>query len=359
MKVMICIATMEAGGAERQVCYLAKGLVELGHEVHVVLRGEGPNFLRLSASGACIHRCSGGRSHLSCIPSLTSFLRRLQPDIAYLWQRPFDVLGGMVSAITRTPCAHAERTDPRHVPFGIKTIARDMAVRCARGVIANSVQGESYWQTRFWCPNRVFRIPNIIPFEELETVQESPESQGCLLAVGRLDANKNMMTLLRAAAQMHRNGRSLRVKIVGDGPLSDAMSSYIREQDLGKQIQLLGFRKDVWALMKGCDAFVSLSNYEGEPNVVLEACSIGCPLLLSDIPAHHCAEGIAGVEYVNANSVEDVVCSLEKISDRSRANRDKISVRVPGRSTLEVATQHIHAFEQFLGNSSTLGASLR
>jgi glycosyltransferase involved in cell wall biosynthesis len=38
--------------------------------------------------------------------------------------------------------------------------------------------------------------------------------------------------------------------------------------------------------MKRADALISLSRFEGCPNVVLEAMACGCPLVLSDIPAH-------------------------------------------------------------------------
>jgi len=39
-------------------------------------------------------------------------------------------------------------------------------------------------------------------------------------------------------------------------------------------------------MMKRADAFVYLSLYDGFPNVVLEAMACGCPLVVSDIPAH-------------------------------------------------------------------------
>src|SRR4030095_15906440 len=41
-----------------------------------------------------------------------------------------------------------------------------------------------------------------------------------------------------------------------------------------------------WALMKAASVFVSLSDYEGCPNAVMEAMACGCPLVVSDIPAH-------------------------------------------------------------------------
>ena len=52
MRILHCIPSMLGGGAERQLCYLAAGLVRLGHQVDVVYMLEGPNTARLKASGA-------------------------------------------------------------------------------------------------------------------------------------------------------------------------------------------------------------------------------------------------------------------------------------------------------------------
>jgi glycosyltransferase involved in cell wall biosynthesis len=42
----------------------------------------------------------------------------------------------------------------------------------------------------------------------------------------------------------------------------------------------------LWSAMKRADLLISISKVEGRPNVLLEAMAAGCPLAVSDIPAH-------------------------------------------------------------------------
>src|SRR6185312_10715721 len=56
MRVLQCIDTLGGGGAERQLTYLAGGLVRLGHEVDVVCHVDGPWAQPLREAGATLHR---------------------------------------------------------------------------------------------------------------------------------------------------------------------------------------------------------------------------------------------------------------------------------------------------------------
>src|SRR4029077_5699867 len=64
------------------------------------------------------------------------------------------------------------------------------------------------------------------------------------------------------------------------------VESRVKRSRNSERIRLLGFVKDLWCWMRRADVFVSVSRFEGTPNVVLEAMAIGCPLVVSDIPEH-------------------------------------------------------------------------
>jgi glycosyltransferase involved in cell wall biosynthesis len=73
--------------------------------------------------------------------------------------------------------------------------------------------------------------------------------------------------------------------------------------------------------MKASNAFVSTSAFEGQPNAVLEAMGCGCPLVVSDIPAHReflGPETAAIVPLVNEEFVSAILQTLRGTPDTLR-----------------------------------------
>jgi glycosyltransferase involved in cell wall biosynthesis len=344
---------MEPGGAERQVAYLAKGLVDEGAEVHVALLGrEGANYQRLLASGATIHIVELYPKRFRFLVPLLRLLREVRPDITYLWQRPFDVLGGIACFISGAACVHAERTDPAKLQRGLKFRLRRWIVPLSAGVVANSEAGRRYWEGSGRLRGRVITIPNIIPAEELAAVVPSQETAGSAVVIGRLDAGKNVLALIKAIAGVRDEGITIPLWIVGDGPLYDAVESLVAECGLKDQVELAGYRPDVWSLMKGGRLFIALSHYEGEPNAVLEAVAMRRNLLLSDIPPHRLIAASARATYVSPDSVEAIAAALKaafKDSGDDGIADDTLDSFVQNRSAPMISQKHLLFFESVIG----------
>jgi glycosyltransferase involved in cell wall biosynthesis len=274
----------------------------------------------------------------------------VNPDVLYLWQRPFDLLGAIACVGSRAVCVHAERTDPARVPRGVKTVLKGLLVPRASGVISNSEAGRAYWLERRLPESRVATIPNIVPVDELASVAVAERPAGAI-AVGRLDSSKNVLTLVHAIASLKRLGTVIPLSIVGEGPLASTLEDLVADAGLRDHVVLCGYRRDVWSLMKGSSVFVSLSHYEGEPNVVLEAAALGCRLLLSDIPAHRALLPANGAIFVNPDSVEDVAGGLSEALHAGPGGATGASRLVRDRSAAVVAQRHVAFFRQVVAGS--------
>jgi glycosyltransferase involved in cell wall biosynthesis len=106
-----------------------------------------------------------------------------------------------------------------------------------------------------------------------------------VISVGRLAEQKGHRCLLRAAGRLRQSHPTLRVLIVGDGPLRDELRDEIARHGLASCVHLLGFRADIPDLLAAADVFALPSNDEGLPIALLEAVAAGLPVVATPVGA--------------------------------------------------------------------------
>ena len=110
-----------------------------------------------------------------------------------------------------------------------------------------------------------------------------------LLFVGTLEPRKNLLTLLKALAQIVRD-TSLRPQLViagGEGWLMSETESIVKSSGISERLLFTGYLQDegLRALYSSCKAFIYPSIYEGFGLPPLEAMACGAPVIASRIAA--------------------------------------------------------------------------
>src|SRR5262249_51300833 len=156
-------------------------------------------------------------------------------------------------------------------------------------IVSNSEGGERYWRVR--APRRRPRchiIRNGLPLEEIAkapvaTAEEAGLAAGepLVLNAGRFGSEKNLEAFVRAI-RLVAASHPAQVICCGDGPLRGQVEDLISESGLDDRIRTIGYVANLWSLMKRASVTVSVSLFEGSPNVVLEAMACGSPLVVSD-----------------------------------------------------------------------------
>ena len=101
-----------------------------------------------------------------------------------------------------------------------------------------------------------------------------------LLFVGSLDERKGAVLLLDLI-QTLREQTPVELLIAGVGPLSSQLQQQINDHDL--PVKLLGFRRDIAALMSAADILLLPSFVEGLPQVLVQAVANRLPFISFDI----------------------------------------------------------------------------
>ena len=89
--------------------------------------------------------------------------------------------------------------------------------------------------------------------------------------------------LIDAMAELASSRPEVRVVMVGQGQRWDEVARHLATRDLGDRIQMLGFREDVAAIVAASDALVLSSDHEGLPVAVMEALTLGVPVIATAV----------------------------------------------------------------------------
>jgi len=101
-------------------------------------------------------------------------------------------------------------------------------------------------------------------------------------SVGRLEPQKRFDLLIDAFASLATSSATLRLLIAGEGSKRAELQSLIDRRGLGERCRLVG-QSDVTEFHHALDLFVQSSDYEGTPNVVLEAMALETPFVATDV----------------------------------------------------------------------------
>jgi CDP-glycerol glycerophosphotransferase len=114
---------------------------------------------------------------------------------------------------------------------------------------------------------------------QLQRARIEPGADTTFVSVGRLSVEKNHARLIRAFARVHAKSPHIRLIIMGTGELEDELEALIVSLGLEGAVVLAGLVDNPFAVMAKADCFVLSSDYEGQPMVILEARTLGLPIV--------------------------------------------------------------------------------
>ncbi len=142
-------------------------------------------------------------------------------------------------------------------------------------------------------------------------VEESAQVIG---AVGRLDADKGIDLLIRAAARLRARRPALRVVLVGSGPHEGALKELAEREGVRDIVRFAGYRADARRLMHAVDIIALPSRQEAQPFTLLEAMAARKPAVaaaVGGIPAIM-VDGVTGLLFPSGD-VEAFTIAVEKL----------------------------------------------
>jgi glycosyltransferase involved in cell wall biosynthesis len=366
-RILHCIPGMGGGGAERQLAYLTRELVQLGWDVHVALVSGGPNYQRLEEAGGTIHLIEARNNYdPGILWRLARTIDRVKPDLVQVWMLQMEILGALAARVRGVPWILSERCSEPAYPPTFKNWIRQRMAASANVVVSNSGGGRQYWDVRLDARTAQYVIPNALPLEEIGAIRPADAQQTGLapgetlvLFAGRLTEQKDPESVLAALATVLQRPQTVAV-IAGDGPLRATLVSLAQQRGIHTRVRFPGYLENLWAWMKRASVFVSPSLFEGHPNTVLEAAACGCPLIVSDIPAHREFLDDRSALFVPTAEPDDLARAIAGVLDdpeAARARAARAANTVAQWSAARIAKQYEQVYVDLLDRLA--GESLR
>jgi len=283
-------------GAEVQAYSIIKRFSQLPPiNIQVILFNEGILSTKLCDDGIRMYICpESQRSILSMIYDCWNIMKASRIDIVHTHGYKENLIGGIaaklcdVKSVVRTH----HGIGMLHAGWRYNVVERINAVLLTRAMISVSHDLKKELVHFGFRPENIYVIHNgteqvkpltpdkILCFKKEEGFDRNDIIIG---TVGRLVSIKGHRDLINGAKIIIERNKTVKFVIVGEGPLSSELKSYVKELGIEANIRFMGFRKDVFRLLNIFDIFVLTSIHEGIPMALLETMSLGKPVVVTRV----------------------------------------------------------------------------
>lgn len=298
MNLLFFIYSLHSGGAERVTANLANHWAGQGWGVTVVtLTSTNADFYQLhpavrriglNVAGHSVNFLTSIASNLRRVAALRRVLEDIQPDVALAMMSTANILLALASmGLQGLVCVGSERIHPPRIPLGRAwEVLRSKLYARLDAVVALSSES-AQWLRNNTRARRIPVIPNVAtwPLPVQEPVISPPgtgDRQHTLLAVGRLEPQKDYPSLIQAFQQIAEACPDWQLVILGEGSQRKALEAQVVAAGLQGRVSLKGRAGNVGQWYAAADLYVMSSRFEGFPNTLAEAMAHSLPAVSFD-----------------------------------------------------------------------------
>ncbi len=354
LKIVFVITRSDViGGASIHLLDLASGIQLAGHEVIILVGGDGIFLEHAKERGLpCISLRYMVRE-INPVKDLLGYfeLRRvvssINPDIIHLHSSKAGMLGRMAAKSLSIPAVFTAHgwafTEGVSIANRIvyRAIERFMARFTARIITVSEYDKKLALNSGVGNASLVTAVHNGMPDSLIKTTLRSADDAVKLIMVARFDIPKNHRALLDALA--HVKHLAWEMEFVGDGPLLNSARQYAQELGLATRIIFSGACNDVVSRLARADVFFLISNWEGLPLTILEAMRAGLPVVASRVGGVSEAvdEGETGflINRDDRRALVTAINSLVESGDRRRYMGENGRIKFSNHFTFEKMLQ--------------------
>lgn len=286
MKLLFYISTIRSGGAARVMTNLANQFAEDGNDIYFLTNFADSMEYVLSKK---VTRETIDETELNdniikknarrCY-RLRNYIKKIKPDVVISFMPENDARNYISTRGLKVRTVMSVRNDPKILFKGsIKKRLFRYIYNHADAVVFQTEDARNWFGDNFKPYNRIIMNQTAKKFYEVE---RSNCPQG-IVTLGSFLPKKNHKLLIKAFSKIV-DIVSDDLWIYGNGELEDEYIRLVMELNIQNRVHICNYSETPQLILAKAKLFVLSSNYEGMPNVLLEALACGVPTISTDCP---------------------------------------------------------------------------
>jgi glycosyltransferase involved in cell wall biosynthesis len=296
LKILFIITRSDVmGGASVHLLDLAAALQARNYEVHILAGGTGVlqqrarQFNLSIASVPSLVREINPLKDIKAYTELKRAISAFKPDLVHLHSSKAGLLGRFACKALGVPCvctahgwAFTEGVSAKRRLF-YRYLERMAAPLAGKIITVSEYDRALALQHHIAHKSDIVTVHNGVSDKAVNAavVQHNDKPLVRFIMVARFEQPKDQQRVLTAFSTLATLPWQL--EFVGDGPGLSAAKNLSRQLNITGKVIFSGACSDVPARLAAADVFILLSHWEGLPLTILEAMSLGLPVVASDV----------------------------------------------------------------------------
>lgn len=290
--IAFVIGSLTAGGAERVISTLSNELIATYNIVIIELVKSNP-FYKLDPAIKIVS-CKSElkpsknifeaiRNNIFLLKKISNYIKSEKINLIIGFITNVNILTLVAARLNKIHCIISERNNPEidNAPKKKWDFFREKLYKKADFLVVQTPLIKKFFD-KLMEPEKVIILPNPLSSSFVEAYNKKVEKENIILNIGRLTAQKAQHLLINAFGNI--NNDNWKLIVVGEGDKKQEYESLIKKLNLNDKVILAGKSEDIESYYSKSKIFVLTSNFEGFPNVLIEAMYMGLACISTDCP---------------------------------------------------------------------------
>lgn len=357
-KIMFHLNSLGRGGAERVVSLLSGQFAEDNYQVVIATEWQEEDEYPISDKIRRIHvgltkkqeQASGLSKQIYRVTNLRKAIKKEKPDVIFSFCVKANYRATMATIGMKIPVIISVRSDPKVSYVGKKKeIVNKLFLNRAAGCVFQTEEAQSFFDEALQKKSTI--ICNPVNEKFLNAIRKAPEKK--IVCIGRLVKLKNQILLIKAFERILKQYPDYQLYFYGgcsEDDCKEELVEYVNKTEvvlpveehcvekkhipLKENVHFMGISNTLEKDIADAAMFVLPSNYEGMPNALMEAMTLGIPSISTDCPCggsrywiEHMKNGQlfpVGDEDALEQAILFYINNLEQAEEMGKAARDKL-----------------------------------